>query len=104
MKSHRRKPRLVAPDSPIDVLGMVMQHDREKVATLREALVSRLVDMEVQALGRGAVPTKKARYVPRQSDTYGAYRPFSWIGLSHMEPWFSRSLRQTREQVIQAAG
>lgn len=45
----------------------------------RARLVSRLVDMEVQALGHGAVPInmKKARYVPRQSDTCGAC-PLRW--------------------------
>ena len=60
----------------------------------------------IQALGYDAVSInmKKARYIPRHSDTCGAYLPFGWMGLSHMGPWFSRSLRQTHEQPIQTAG
>lgn len=82
----RRKPCLVAPDNIIDVLGMVVKYDCEEVTALGEVLVSRLIDMKVQALGHGAVPInmKKARYVPRQSDTYGVNIPFGGRGLLHM--------------------
>ena len=88
----------------LSLTGFLHRHGRDCRDHLFIAFQTRRYG--IQALGYDAVSInmKKARYIPRHSDTCGAYLPFGWMGLSHMGPWFFRPLHQTREQPIQTAG
>ena len=50
-QSRRSQSSLVSSNDLFDTFGMIMQHDRNKIAPLEEVLIAAFINMKVEALG-----------------------------------------------------